>query len=113
MTEQTLPDRIDFTLLSTGEYRILKLRHDTTANPRLPRDIPLPDGVSTKPADFNLAEALDWCRKNGYAVREITGSARAWLGTPWPIRSRHRIKLMRQQAERYGRDYQVDFAYDG
>lgn len=107
------PDRIDFTLLSTGEYRIMKLRRDAITNPRYPRDIPLPDGISTKPADFDLDAALNWCRANGYTVRQITGSARAWLGGAWVIRTRHQIKKMRERAERDRRDYSIDFAYDG
>lgn len=108
-----LPDRIDFTTLADGRVIILKLRRDTT-DPQAPRDIPLPDdGHDIKPATFNLDAALDWCRDHGYTIRQIPGSARAWLGKPWPIRTRHRIKLTRKRAERDKQDYSTDFAFDG
>jgi len=107
------PDRIDFTIIAGG-VQVMKFRRDVS-NPQRPRDIPIIDGASMKPVEFDLEAAISWCKAAGYTVREIPGrSARAWLGDkPWPIRSRSRIKRMRQSAERANRDYFIDFAYDG
>jgi len=58
------PDRIDFTILSDNQVVITKMRRDLAGPKR--RDIPLVGGSSTKPAGFDLAEALAWCKDNGY-----------------------------------------------
>ena len=106
------PDRIDFSVRFDGTIQIMELRRDM-ANPGRPRDIPIPDRTRVKPAGFDLEAALNWCRSNGYIVRQITGSARAWLGGAWVIRTRSQIKRRRERAERANEDYFVDFAYDG
>lgn len=107
------PDRIDFTVLSDGGVIITKMRRDTS-NLQYPRAIPLPDGSSTKTPGFDLEGALTWCEDHGYVVRRWPGGARAWKGSkPWPIRTGYGIFKARQRAEREGKGFSLDFAYDG
>lgn len=113
------PDRIDF-LLVNGKIIVQKLRRDIATDPAHPRDIPVSHEL--KPASFNLEQALDWCKANGYTVRQWPGGARAWHGSPWPIRTRAQIHRKRTQAEKQGNRtggskngslLSLDFAYDG
>lgn len=53
----------------------------------------------TKPADFDLQAALDWCQTHGYTVRTWHGGARAWKGAIWPIRTSWQIVRKRQDLE--------------
>ena len=114
------PDRIDFIQMGNGRVIVQKLRRDAETEPARPRDIPL--STEVKSPDFALADALTWCRGNGYAVRQWPGGARAWRGTPWVIRTRAQIHRKRQQIEaqinrtggsRSGSSLSLDFAYDG
>ena len=100
----TPPDRIDFTILQDGHVAVLKL--DRQAQ----RDIPRPEGNDFKPPGFDLEAALNWCRANGYTVRQWPGGARAWLGKPWPIRTRYQIMQRRAQNSCA---VNLDFAFDG
>jgi len=103
------PDRIDFTVLADNQVVITKMRRDLSG-PK-PRDIPLVGGSSTKPAGFDLAEALAWCKDNGYTVRQWDTGARAWKGQPWVIRTRRGIKRAREQFSGDGKAH-MDFAYE-
>jgi len=114
------PDRIDFSQMGDGHIIVQKLRRDAETEPARPRDIPV--STEVKSPDFALANALAWCRGNGYAVRQWPGGARAWKGSPWVIRTRAQIRRKRQQVEtqisRTGGSkssslLSLDFAYDG
>jgi len=108
----SLPDRIDFHIMSDGRVIVQKMRRDTT-NPAQPRDIPLANGHSIEPPGFDIESAVTWCQDHGYTVRRWHGGARAWLGGAWVIRTRHQIKRAQERAERAKENYFLDFAYDG
>ena len=101
MAEQTTPpDRIDFFESPDGTIMRQCFQH-----PKKRRDIPL---GQPKPLqdDYTLERALAWCEENGYFVycwqyRSPFGGqvARAFLGVPWPIRTRDRMRELRQQLE--------------
>ncbi len=105
----SLPDRIDFTVMSDKRVIILKFRRDMTT--AAPCDIPTSHDF--KPATFNLDAALAWCREHGYVVRKWHGGARAWLSEkPWVIRTRSQIIKARQRFTGEGA-INTDFAFDG
>jgi len=90
----TNPDRIDFTALpDRGGVIVTKMRRDASAS----RDIPIES--ETKSVDFDLANALAWCKRNGYTVRQWYGGARAWKGPVWIIRTRQEIVQKRRDLE--------------
>jgi hypothetical protein len=74
-----------------GRIIVLKLRKNGL------RDIPTEHEI--KAADFNLDDALDWCRENGYTVHNWRYGARAWKGEPWAIRTMHQIIKLRRRLE--------------
>ena len=104
MAEQTAPpDRIDFLESPEGTIKRQCFQHVTKR-----RDVPL--GLSEPlQAGYTLEQALEWCEENGYHVyrwhyRSPFGGhiARAFLGTPWPIRTGKRMKELREQLEAMG-----------
>jgi hypothetical protein len=114
-----LPDRIDFIQTPQGTAVRRYIRH------------PFRDRMykhDTKPPNFDLDAALDWCTQNGYTVRKWNGGARAWKGAPWPIRTAWQIMRKRHDIEQIalakmkanpGKWHteesilQLDLAYDG
>ena len=105
------PDRIDFAVVATGVVVTKFWLVDG-------RSIPL-NGGEMKPAGFDLEEALAWCEAHGYTVRRWKGGARAWLGVPWPVRTRAQILRKRSAVERQvfaghadGHLLTLDFALD-
>lgn len=70
-------------------------------------------------ANFDIHAALNWCRENGWTVREwlnfSPSGARAWLGKPLPVRDAHTIKAMRRRQQKYPDFYRYvnfDIAFD-
>jgi len=105
MAEQPVyPDRIDFIETPEGEIQRQCFRHEHKG-----RDVPM--GLpKTLQEGYTLRQALDWCLENGYRVydwkhRSPFGGhvARAFLGTPWPIRSTRRMFEMRDELDRLTR----------
>lgn len=100
MNERAATDRIDFTIMCDGAIIVTKM----TRHPARRRDIP---HMSEKyaPGDLDLEDALAWCRENGYTVKAWPKhsarklGARAWKGTPWPIRTGHQLVHLRQRLE--------------
>jgi len=107
------PDRIDFAVATSG---IIVTKFWLVGG----RNV-APDGAETKPAGFDLDDALAWCEENGYTVRRWKDGARAWKGDkPQPIRTRSQIRHRRARAERRalrggagGSRLSLDFALDG
>ena len=85
-------DRIDFTDTGVSVLVIKFVRQEEA------HDIPISN--DQKPADFDLEAALSWCEEHGWTVRRWPGGARAWKGTPWPIRTRWQIRKKRMEVER-------------
>jgi hypothetical protein len=47
--------------------------------------------------DAEAEAAVQWCKKNGWTVREFPGGARAWKGEVKPVRDASTIMKMRRQ----------------
>lgn len=100
MNERATTDRIDFTIMNDGAIIVTKM----TRYRERRRDIP---HMSEKYASgmLDLKAALAWCRDNGYTVRAWPKhsarklGARAWKGTPWPIRTGHQLLKLRRRLE--------------
>jgi len=113
MIEKAIISRIDFCILEMGVVVVTKFQKVNG------RGI-CPQGPETKPAGFDLEGALTWCEQNGFTVRRWPGGARAWLGKPWPIRTRNQIQRMRHKigrltaARAFGDENMLglDFAFD-
>ncbi len=107
--------RMDFWQTAAG---VAVTKYERVATPDGPRDVVAEHAVK---ANLDLEWALAWCEAHGYTVRRWPGGARAWYGTPWPIRTVAEIKRRREQVERDARlgslprDYYwagLDFALD-
>lgn len=61
-------------------------------------------------AEDQIKQAVQWCKDNGWTVRENPGFTRAWKGAPKPVRTAEAIKHMRAHATSEQRF--ADFAYD-
>lgn len=97
--------RIDFIRLDDG-WHIRKYPYGWTA-----KTSPLSD--ETKP-DTDIAQAIAWCKANGWTVREWPNGARAWKGEIKPIRDTNTIKYLRRQVNQTVGDIrrQFDLAFD-
>jgi hypothetical protein len=80
--------RIDFYKQADG-WRVQKYPYGWTAKTR-----PIQEAVLADTAD-----ALRWCKDNGWVVREWPGGARAFKGKPYPVRDTAGIMSMRRKAE--------------
>ena len=88
------PDRVDFSILSTGMVIVRKYDHIA--------EVGHDDLLSSdeKPVGFDTEKALTWCEAHGYVVRRWPGGARVWKAErPWPIRTRSQIKRLRERVE--------------
>jgi hypothetical protein len=112
-TLSPLPERIDFAVVTSG---VIVTKFWLVGG----RNV-APNGAETKPAGFDLDDALAWCEENDYTVRRWKSGARAWKGDkPQPIRTRSQIWRRRTRAERWalrgdagGSTLGLDFALDG
>lgn len=109
---EDLPDRIDMTVLPDGKLAVMEYERIEG------RDVQAGPGQTTNRDINRMVVSL---RSLGYTVRMWAGiGARAWKGTPWPIRNRHQIKRARKRAEARARAGEFegffvtgcDFAYD-
>ena len=104
-----LPDRVDFaqTPSCVVIVQFWRRRGRTIA----------PYGGRVREADFDVEAALEKLEGMGYTVRRFAGGARAWKGTPEPVRTRHQIIERRARAWRRvgegGALLSSDFAFDG
>lgn len=87
------PNRVDFSVCDAGVVITKFWKQDG-------RDVPDPKGANIKPLGFNLDGAIAWLEAHGYTVRRWPNGARAWKGTPWPIRTRGQIQRKREQVEK-------------
>lgn len=68
--------------------------------------------------EFNLENALKWCRSRGWVVRTWPGGARAWKNGLEPVRTKAEIIRLRDdlrtnpRPELEGRGYALELAYD-
>lgn len=68
--------------------------------------------------DFDLEEAIEWCRQNWNTVRRWPGGARAWKYALTPIRTAEQIKALRARLQRQpdprlnGTLHTLDLAFD-
>lgn len=85
------PDRIDFAA-SGAAVRAVHL--DRRGMNDVPREAFLVDT-----AGRTLKEICDWLEEHGYTTYWWGSGARAFRGTPWPIRTRREIFRKRQQLE--------------
>ena len=86
-------DRFDFWIL-TGKVSIQPFKRGRIGD--------RPGEMFHKPRErsqFNLEGVLIWLEKHGYTVRRWSNGARAFLGAPWPIRTRREIYWKRQRME--------------
>jgi hypothetical protein len=86
-------DRIDFTTTSDGRVIITKMYRSEDKR----RDIA--HSSETKPAGFDLNEALAWCEANGFTVLRWYNGARAFKGKPWAVRRNWEILRLRAQLD--------------
>lgn len=89
----SLPDRIDFAALEGGKVRV------TLMDRQGRRDIP----QDTYTVEGDLQAMASVLEHNGYHVYHWGRGARAFRGTPWPIRSRLEIWKKRQKLEEIAR----------
>lgn len=82
--------RIDFAQTATG-WKVSKYPFGWTAKTR-------PLTCEEKPA-FDLDAALAWCSANGWHIRRWPGGARAFKGSPQPVRDQAAILRLRRQTE--------------
>lgn len=112
MTNQIRTDRIDFTVLASGSVIVTKMWRDASGM----RDIPH-SSTTHAPGEFDMENALTWCRDNGFAVliwplgdKPMMG-ARAWRGHPRPVRTAYQIIRLRQLLEQQAKDAVYDSMY--
>jgi hypothetical protein len=80
-------ERADFVHTDVG-WRVLKFYRG------------LPPLVEEKGPDFDVDQALNWCRDNGWDVRRVSQyHARAWVGPSEPVRSRRAILRRREELD--------------
>lgn len=85
-------DRIDFRVEpAIGQVLVTKYVHvagrDEAHGPPYPLDT------------LDLEDALAWCEEHDYTVYRWPNGARAFRGTPWPIRGRRQISRLRQRLD--------------
>lgn len=102
--------RIDFERLRNGKVIINKMGKGLKGN--------LFVDNSKTVENFDLAGALNWCRSNGWTVRQWPTGARAWKHGLEPVRSKYEILKLRDQLREHprpeleGAGYTLDLAYD-
>lgn len=80
-------ERADFVHTDEG-WKVLKFYRD------------LPPLQELKGPDFDVDQALNWCREHGWDVRRPSlCHARAWVGPSEPVRSRGAIQYRRRQLD--------------
>jgi len=95
-------DRIDFSMLADTDGAVSVIVQKLRRAPEQRRDIPV--ATETKPPDFDLDAAIQWCEENGFTVYwwyDLDGHkcARAFKGDPWPIRRSWEILRLRQKLD--------------
>jgi hypothetical protein len=59
-------------------------------------------------SDSEAAFAINWCKQNGWTVREFPGGARAWKGEVKPVRDAMAIRSLRRQIEANFQRMEID-----
>lgn len=93
--------RIDFVKQADG-WHLKKFPAGWRATTR-----PMSDVIKT---EDEIKQAIQWCKQNGWTVRENQGFSRAWKGAPKPVRTAEATRRMRAKATPDQRF--ADFAYD-
>lgn len=101
--------RIDFAKTDIGTVVINKYAEGWTAS--------IPPWSHEVKYDFDFEGALDWCRQNGWIVRQWGNQARAWRrGHFYPVRTTAEIMRRRRQLQEHPRRdidiTTIDLAYD-
>ena len=103
--------RIDFLKTGTG-WKVDKYPYGWTAQTPVLK-------TEQKGKDFNVDQALSWCRENGWEIRIWNGGARAWKGQIRPVHDAATIKQMRSVSDRNLRTgfddpaWHMDLAFEG